>query len=125
MKGCPVVENLCAHGDSFHNYIIALITPSRPEITKIAKSLNKEICEPLDDNTFKQLCNDEEVVKAAKKELCEHAAKSNLHRSETPDKIKLCAEVWTPDTGLVTAAFKIRRKQIVDYYADDIKKMYE
>ena len=120
-----MVENLCAFGDSYHNYIIALITPSRPEMIKIAKSLKKEVTDPLDDNTFKQLCNDPEVIKAAKKELTEHAAKSNLHKSETPEKIKLCTEIWTPDTGLVTAALKIRRKQIVDFYADDIKKMYD
>ena len=120
-----MAENICAYGDSFHNYIIALITPARAEIVKIAKSLNKEITEPLDDNTFKQLCSDEAVIKAAKKELTDHATKSNLHRSETPDKIKLCTEIWTPDSGLVTAALKIRRKQIVDFYADDIKKMYD
>lgn len=87
--------------------------------------MNKDITEPLDEVTFKQLCNDAAVIKAAQKELAEHATKSNLHRSEIPDKIKLCTEIWTPDTGLVTAAFKIRRKQIVDFYADDIKKMYD
>lgn len=120
-----MIENICAFGDSFHNYIIALIVPSRPEITKIAIALNKDVTQPLDDSTFKKLCNDEAVIKAAKNEIAEHATKSNLHRSEIPDKIKLCAEIWTPDTGLVTAAFKIRRKQIVDFYADDIKKMYD
>lgn len=44
---------------------------------------------------------------------------------EIPTKFKLCPEEWLPDTGLVTAALKIRRKQIHDFYKSDIDRMYE
>ena len=39
-------------------------------------------------------------------------------------QIKLCTEEWHPDSGLVTAAFKIRRKQIQTFYQADIDDMY-
>lgn len=39
-------------------------------------------------------------------------------------QIKLCTEEWVPDSGLVTAAFKIRRKQIQQFYQADIDDMY-
>lgn len=43
---------------------------------------------------------------------------------EIPTKFKLCPEEWIPDTGLVTAALKIRRRQIHDFYKIDIDRMY-
>ena len=31
---------------------------------------------------------------------------------------------WSPDSGLVTAAFKIRRRNVYEKYADEIAAMY-
>lgn len=39
--------------------------------------------------------------------------------------MKLCHEDWQPDTGLVTAAYKIRRKKIQQFYQQDIDELYE
>lgn len=47
-----------------------------------------------------------------------------LERFEVPAAVKLVTEVWSPDMGLVTAAFKIKRKDIQERYKDDIKRMY-
>jgi long-chain acyl-CoA synthetase len=43
---------------------------------------------------------------------------------EIPSKIRLCCEEWLPDSGLVTAALKLRRKNIQDFYQMEINKMY-
>ena len=47
-----------------------------------------------------------------------------LEKYELPQKVKLVSEVWTPDTGLVTEAFKLRRKNIETRYLKDIMRMY-
>jgi len=47
-----------------------------------------------------------------------------LEKFELPQKVKLVTEVWTPDTGLVTEAFKLRRKNIENHYQQDIMRMY-
>jgi len=47
-----------------------------------------------------------------------------LEKFELPQKVKLVTEVWTPDTGLVTEAFKLRRKNIETHYHKDIMRMY-
>lgn len=47
-----------------------------------------------------------------------------LEKFEVPAAVKLCTEVWSPDMGLVTAAFKIKRKDIQERYKEDIKRMY-
>ena len=33
-------------------------------------------------------------------------------------------ELWTPESGLVTAAFKLKRKPIEEYYKKDLRAMY-
>ena len=38
--------------------------------------------------------------------------------------IQLLPTTWTPDTGLVTAAMKLRRKQIKEKYQMEIDAMY-
>lgn len=47
-----------------------------------------------------------------------------LERFEIPKKIRLSAEPWTPETGLVTDAFKLKRKELKTHYQDDIERMY-
>jgi long-chain acyl-CoA synthetase len=47
-----------------------------------------------------------------------------LEKFETPAAVKLCSEVWSPDMGLVTAAFKLKRKDIQDRYQHEINRMY-
>ncbi len=61
----------------------------------------------------------------------QHHVKTNLfcftgklERFEIPKKICLSAEPWTPETGLVTDAFKLKRKELKTHYQDDIERMY-
>ena len=41
-----------------------------------------------------------------------HGKKCSLEKFEVPTKITLSPEIWTPESGLVTAAFKLKRKCI-------------
>lgn len=47
-----------------------------------------------------------------------------LQKFEIPGKVKLCKEVWTPETGLTTAAFKLKRKEIQDKYQHELNRLY-
>lgn len=49
---------------------------------------------------------------------------AQLERFEIPRKICLSPEPWTPETGLVTDAFKLKRKELKMRYQDDIERMY-
>lgn len=48
-----------------------------------------------------------------------------LERFEIPTGIILCTDVWTPDNNLVTAAFKLKRKEIYNKYKIAIDKLYQ
>ncbi len=49
---------------------------------------------------------------------------AQLERFEIPQKIRLSVEPWTPETGLVTDAFKLKRKELKTHYQNDIERMY-
>ncbi len=78
-------------------------------------------------------------------EIQKHCLKCRLEKFEIPQALKLIPEVWTPDMvysifsycayyqakmtiillqGLVTAAFKLKRKNIQDRYQLLIDRMY-
>ena len=113
------MDNICVYGDSFQNYIVGLVIPNPNAIRPLAKKLGLDENAPL-ASLYSNLQIEREVLEALKL----HAVKAGLHKSEIPRKIKLCSEEWTPDSGLVTAALKIRRKQIRDFYIRDIERMY-
>lgn len=48
----------------------------------------------------------------------------HLEKFEIPMKIKLLPEPWTPESGLVTAALKLKRENIRKSFAEDLKALY-
>lgn len=57
-------------------------------------------------------------------EVRTYAVSRRLEKFEIPQALKLVSEVWTPDSGLVTAAFKLKRRTIQDRYQHLIDRMY-
>jgi len=118
LKLIDVVENICVYGDSYKSYAVALISPDAKELVKLGAKLGKE------GKDFKDLCNDKDIEKAVEKMVMEQGKRGNLARFEIPAKVKLVPDVWLPDSGLVTAAYKLKRKPIQDHYQTEIDSMY-
>ena len=38
--------------------------------------------------------------------------------------MSLCREEWTPESGLTTAAMKLKRRPLQEFYQADINRMY-
>lgn len=47
-----------------------------------------------------------------------------LEKFEIPQCLMLVTEEWTPETELVTAALKLKRKNITAYYREALDTMY-
>lgn len=58
--------------------------------------------------------------------ICLNQAAKNmrLEKFEIPVKIKLLPDVWTPESGLVTAALKLKREIIRKAFAKDLADLY-
>uniref|UniRef100_A0A1E1XAZ9 long-chain-fatty-acid--CoA ligase n=1 Tax=Amblyomma aureolatum TaxID=187763 RepID=A0A1E1XAZ9_9ACAR len=119
VKTCPLVDNVCAYGNSLHTYLIALVAPNLKQLQRVARQLGRE-----GTATLKELCEDAEVARAAEESIIAYARASELQKTEVPLKVKLCAEEWKPDTGLVTPTYKIRRKPLQNFYQRDIDALY-
>ncbi|CAN7983478.1 unnamed protein product [Ixodes hexagonus] len=118
LKTCGLVDNICVHGNSYQTYLIALVAPNVKQLTNMALQKGKG------NMSFKELCKDAAICKAVADAIAELGRRVHLQKTEIPAKIKLCAEDWQPDTGLVTAAYKIRRREIYNFYRNEINEMY-
>lgn len=54
----------------------------------------------------------------------QEAKKARLEKFEIPAKIKLLSNPWTPESGLVTAALKLKRDVIRKAFSEDLSKLY-
>ena len=104
----------------FRSNTIAFIVPIKEALLRLAKNY-REITE---DSSYEEVCNDPGLVNEVLRILSLHGKKNGLEKFEIPTKIQLCPEVWMPDSGLVTAAFKLKRKAIQRAFQSSIDKMY-
>lgn len=104
----------------FRSNTIAFIVPIKEALLRLAKNYT-EITE---ESSYEEVCNDPGLVNEVLRILSLHGKKNGLEKFEIPTKIQLCPEVWMPDSGLVTAAFKLKRKAIQSAFQSSIDKMY-
>lgn len=119
LKTCHLVENICIYGDPSKHYCVALVVPNRPAFDALTEVLGKS------DSSFESLCEDKIIIGEVLRSLVAHGKKFKLEKFELPGAVTLCKELWAPDSGLVTAAFKLKRKPIQDFYQRDLDRMYE
>jgi len=101
------------------SFVICLVMPDHNKLTEMAEKLN------IATESFEEMCKDTTLNAEVVKELQSYGKKVKLERFEIPGAVTLCPELWTPESGLVTAAFKLKRKPIQDYYQKELKQMYE
>jgi len=118
LKGCPVIANVCVYGDSSKSYVVALVCPVPPILEELARKFGKE------NLSFEEMCKDKDVTGAVLREVVNHAKARRLEKFEIPGALTLSNIEWTPDTGLTTAAMKLKRKPLQDYYKEDLARMY-
>merc|ERR1719322_684789 len=97
---------------------VAIIVPVKEALERLAKGIKKG------QDEFEDLCKDNEVVQEVLKKLTVHGKTNGLEKFEIPTAITLCPEVWMPESGLVTAAFKLKRKAIQLAFQPAIDLMY-
>ena len=100
LKLHPMIENICAvYGDGKDD-LVAIV------------SLNKE--------NEEKIRSPEEILKIVK----EQAEKQGLKKREIPAYIHVTCDEWTPESGLVTATQKLKRKNIENKYQEQIQQLY-
>jgi long-chain acyl-CoA synthetase len=114
LKGCPVVDNICLFADPYKNYTVVLVIPNIAELQSLTG-----LDEPLE-----VLCSRKEVTDLVLNQIQRWGEKAQLEKYEIPRRAHLVSETWTPDSGLVTAALKIRRQQVRQVYGKELCRMF-
>ncbi|XP_021766364.1 long chain acyl-CoA synthetase 8-like isoform X2 [Chenopodium quinoa] len=112
------VENIMVHADPYHNHCVALVVPSHSELEKWAQDYGIQY------KSISELCDHPEAIKEVQASLSKVGKGAKLDKFEIPAKIKLLPDPWTPDSGLVTAALKLKREQLKTKFKDDLEKLY-
>ncbi|OVA04796.1 AMP-dependent synthetase/ligase [Macleaya cordata] len=114
----PYVDNIMLHADPFHSYCVALVVASQHALEDWAVKNGVLF------TGFSDLCQKEETVKEVHGSLVKAAKNGRLEKFEIPAKIKLIPDAWTPESGLVTAALKLKREVIRKAFSEDLSKFY-
>ena len=118
MKAHSAVENICVIADPRQTFTVALVSGSKTYLNEISNNLGITL-------DHEGLINDNNIKKHIMKELIVHGKQKGLDKFEIPKNINLVSEEWTPESGLVTASYKIKRKQIQNHYQGTIDRMYQ
>jgi len=76
--------------------------------------------------SLKEVCQNDEILKKMESQVCQTAKSGGLGKTELPAKIHIDGSFetgWMPDSGLVTDAFKLKRRQLNDFYKNEIARM--
>ncbi|XP_020228499.1 long chain acyl-CoA synthetase 9, chloroplastic [Cajanus cajan] len=114
----PFLDNIMVHADPFHNFCVALVAVSRPALEQWASE------QGIAYSNISELCRKEEAMKEVNASLLKEAKAARLEKFEIPAKIKLVSDPWTPESGLVTAALKLKREIIRKTFQEDLSKLY-
>lgn len=114
----PYVDNLMIHADPFHSYCVALVVASQSAVEEWASKKG------ISFSDFAEFCEREEAIKEVHSSLVKAAKEARLEKFEIPAKIKLLPNPWTPESGLVTAALKLKRDIVRKAFSEDLSKLY-
>lgn len=114
----PYVDSIMVHADPFHSYCVALVVAAQAALEDWAAEHAIQFVD------FPDLCIKEETIKEVYTSLVKAAKAARLEKFEIPAKIKLLPEPWTPESGLVTAALKLKRDVIRKTFSEDLAKLY-
>ncbi|KAM3615631.1 uncharacterized protein V6R79_005334 [Siganus canaliculatus] len=117
LKNCPLIDNICAYASSDETYVIGFVVPNQKQLLALARQHSVR-------GLWEELCSMKAMEELVLKIITEAALAAQLERFEIPRKIRLSPDPWTPETGLVTDAFKLKRKELKRHYQDDIERMY-
>ncbi|KAH3746281.1 Long-chain-fatty-acid-CoA ligase [Pelomyxa schiedti] len=114
------VDMICIYADSTKDQPVGLIVPSK---TRLCEFLKIPL-EKLTDTMFAEVCESPTVVKAVLHSLHKVAIDGRLTRIEKINHIRLVTDEWSPETGFLTSAMKLKRQTICTHYQKLIDDMY-
>ncbi|KXS17349.1 acetyl-CoA synthetase-like protein [Gonapodya prolifera JEL478] len=116
------VGNMILHADILQTYIVGLVLPAEPALRKTAIELG--LIKEEHHTTLDDLVAFPELRKVVMDSFKAVVKEQGLKGSEIVGNIRLVGGEWTPQNGLLTAAQKVKRKDIIGKYKGLVDEMY-
>jgi len=117
LKTSPLVTNVSLFVDSNELSAVAVAVGNENELAKIANEHGIA-------GDFADWSNAKPVNDAVYASFLAIAKANGLGKQEIPSKIYVESLQWLPETGLITDAFKLKRKALNDKYESIVNKLY-
>ncbi|GAA6014725.1 hypothetical protein JCM8202_001640 [Rhodotorula sphaerocarpa] len=115
---CEYVGRIMVHADSNANKPMAVIFPHEANLKQLASSLGVK------GNGLPELAHNKQIQEEVLKALNGVGKKQGLKPLETLQTVVLTEEEWTPQNGMLTAAQKLNRKEIIKQNQKEIDAVY-
>jgi long-chain acyl-CoA synthetase len=116
----PLVDTVCVYADPTKTATVALIIPDHSKLLELRDQLNIFYCYETKEDLYKNPV----VIDWVLKDIATYVSR-RLENFEVPKGITLVGEMWSPDSGFLTSAMKLKRNPIQNAYQQDIDRMYE
>ncbi|KAJ1882730.1 medium-chain fatty acid-CoA ligase faa2 [Coemansia sp. RSA 1722] len=118
---CPLIQNVFVHGDSLQSSLVGVVVPDPDTFLPWARKISGNNTESLEN-----LCRDPQITGALLVELRLLGRESKLQGFEILREIYCDPIPFDVETNcLLTSTFKLKRDVAKQYYADEIKAMYD
>ncbi|KAF1799260.1 hypothetical protein FB192DRAFT_1395759 [Mucor lusitanicus] len=117
-KSNTLVENMCVCAESLYPKPVGLLVPVEGPLRKFLAEHGVE------NEDYAALCASKEARKVVLQAMQEQAKKSGLRGAEIIADVWICKDLWTPEMGLLTAAQKLKRKDVNKAYEEQLKDMF-
>ena len=112
LKTNPIVDNICVYADPYQDFCLAIVIPSVVELASLSSLPAKDAIK------------EQAVIEHVASTVAKYGLKMGLEKFECPKKVLLTLDEWTPDNGLVTASFKLRRRFIEKRYEAELAFLF-
>jgi len=127
LQGSPFVEQACVFARPQKRGSVALIVPDRAVCRKMTNWKSDSTPAILQNGSTVQQAGgriNDEVNASLLLSALSNELKDSLSRYEIPMAVALVDGPWTPETGLVTGALKIKRKAIQEKYKSQVERLF-
>jgi long-chain acyl-CoA synthetase len=124
-SGSKFVANIFVYGDSSKSFIVGVIVPEPSAAKHWATEQGLQFEEDFTALTVpEKLCRNEQFKKAITDDLAKVASAAKLNRFEYVNVVHLSPHLWTPESGLMTAALKNKRPVLQEKFKMELEELY-
>jgi long-chain acyl-CoA synthetase len=109
---------------SLLDHLVAIGVPEPEVFAPLASTIMGKKISPTDINALQEACENPKVTSEVLKALVALARTEKLKGFEIPKALKLRAEPFSAENGLLTPTFKMKRPEARKLLAKDIEELY-